>query len=265
MKIIEIIQEIEKFAPLKHQESYDNSGIQIGDSQQEVTGVLICVDVTEEVLQEAIEKGCNLILSHHPLIFRGIKKVIPSDSLGRIIFKAIENKIAIYSSHTNMDKAPQGVSYQTAIQLGIQVERPLVPETEDPQFGLGIVGTLAEEMKMVDFLAEVKRKLKLGHIRHTDIPQDKSVKKIALCGGSAFEFYKDAITAEADLYLTADIKYHQYFEPENKIVIADIGHYESEQFVKDIFYNIVSGLNSKNNAKFALLFSEHPSNPVNYL
>lgn len=265
MKIKEIIHEIENFAPLKFQESYDNSGVQVGDTTREAVGVLLCVDVTEAVLEEAIEKNCNLIISHHPLIFSGIKKIIPDNGIGKIIFKAIENHITIYSSHTNMDKAPKGVSYQTAAKLGVIVEKPLVPEKEDERFGLGIIGELPKEMKMVDFLEKTKKILNLGNIRHSEIPQDKTVKKIALCGGSAFEFYKEAIAAGADLYLTADIKYHQYFEPENRIILADIGHYESEQFVKEIFYDIVSGLNSKINAKFALLFSERPSNPINYL
>ncbi len=265
MRIQEIIDAIEEFAPLKYQESYDNSGLQVGDPTQEVKGVHICVDITEEVLDKAIEEGCNVVISHHPLLFHGVKKISPIDPTGRVLVKAIKHDITLYSSHTNMDSAPGGVSYRTAEKLGIRVEKPLVVNEKNERFGLGVVGILSEPEDAVFFLKRVKETLQLGVLRHTLIEEGKKVERVALCGGSAFEFYVDAIAEKADIYLTADVKYHQFFEPNGKLILADIGHYESEQYVKDIFYEIVNGLVSKNNAKFALHFSGYENNPVKYL
>lgn len=261
MKIREITTQIEDFAPLKYQESYDNSGIQVGDVNQEVKGVLLCIDITEEVVDEALRKGCNLIISHHPLIFGGIKKITPDTYIARTIIKAIENHIVLYSSHTNMDKAPHGVNYQIAQKLGINVEKMLEKEKDGSNFGLGIVGELNQEEDALQFLERVKEIIHIGCIRHTEIPQGKKVKRIALCGGSGFEFLPLAIKEKADIYLTGDLKYHQFFEADGQIIIADFGHFESEQFTKDIFYEIVS----KNNANFAIYFSDSKTNPINYI
>ncbi len=261
MQIRDILNEIEAFAPLRYQESYDNSGLQVGDDTQEVRGVLLCIDITEQVLDEAIEKGCNLIIAHHPLLFRGIKKITPTDATARCIIKAVQNQITLYASHTNMDKAPHGVSFKTAQKLGIQAERPLVPEAADPTFGLGIIGTLPQAEDAHVFLLRAKRTLQLGALRHSDIPNGKKVRRIALCGGSAFEFYTNAAREGADLYLTADVKYHQFFEATGSTILADIGHFESEQFTKDIFYEILS----KINANFAVIFSDRKTNPINYI
>lgn len=265
MRIQEIIDAIEAFAPLEYQESYDNSGLQVGDPTQEVKGVHLCIDITEEVVDKAKEEGCNMVISHHPLLFHGVKKISPIDHTGRILMKAIKYDITLYSSHTNMDSAPGGVSYRTAEKLGIRVEKPLVANEKNEQFGLGVVGKLPEPEDAVAFLKRVKETLQLGGLRHTPIEEGKKVERVALCGGSAFEFYSDAIAEKADIYLTADVKYHQFFEPDGKIILADVGHYESEQYTKDIFYEIVSGLFSKNNAKFALHFSGSENNPVKYL
>ncbi|MCQ2209788.1 MAG: Nif3-like dinuclear metal center hexameric protein [Paludibacteraceae bacterium] len=261
MKIREITQQIEDFAPLKYQESFDNSGIQVGDIDADVKGVLLCIDITEDVVNEAIEKGCNLIISHHPLIFRGIKKITPENYISRTIIKAIENQIVLYSSHTNMDKAPHGVNYHVATKLGIVVEKMLCSEKDNSDFGLGVVGELQEEEDCIHFLKRVKTILNIGCIRHTDIPEGKKVKRIALCGGSGNEFLPYAIRENADIYLTGDLKYHQFFETEKQIIMADFGHFESEQFTKEIFYEIVS----KNNANFAIYFSDSKTNPINYI
>ena len=261
MKIKEITDAIERFAPLHLQESYDNSGVQVGDVNEEVSGVLLCIDITEEVIDEALQKGCNLIISHHPLIFRGIKKIAPTNYISRCIIKAIEHRITLYSSHTNMDKAPQGVSYQTATRLGINVEKMLSPEEGNEQYGLGVVGELSEAMDADMYLARVKEIVGIGSIRHTDTAGRK-VKRIALCGGAGHEFLPLAKKAKADLYLTADLKYHEFFETEGEIILADFGHFESEQFTKEIFFEIVS----KINPTFADIYlSDSKTNPINYI
>ncbi len=262
MRVREITSEIEKRAPLSYQESYDNCGMQVGDPEQEVKGVLITLDVTEAIVDEAIQKGCNLIVSHHPLIFKGQKKICGRTYVERCVIKAIKHDIAIYSSHTCMDKAVNGVSAKMAEKLGITIERPLeVERIGNEEIGLGAIGELAQEEDALAFLRRVKETFKVGNIRHTDIPQGQKAKRIALCGGSASEFLDNAIASKADVYLTADVKYHQFFDVEGRIVLADIGHFESEQFTKEIFYEIIS----KINPKFAVYISETKTNPINYL
>lgn len=261
MKIREITQEIEHFAPLRYQESYDNCGVQVGHPDDEIRNILLTIDITEEVIDEAIQKKCNLIISHHPLLFFGLKKITPDMPIARCVIKAIENRITLYSCHTNIDKAPQGVSYRTAIKLGISVEKVLCEEPDDSGFGLGIVGNLPEEEDAYSFLQRIKKTLNIGSIRHTNIPDGKKIKRVALCGGAGHEFLRNAIQEKADIYLTSDIKYHQFFDAEDRIILADFGHFESEQFTKEIFYEIVS----KNNAKFATYFSDSKTNPINYI
>ena len=262
MKVNEITSAIEAYAPLAYQESYDNCGMQVGDPKQDVSGVLITLDVTEAVIDEAIQKGCNLIVSHHPLIFKGPKKICGGNYIERCIIKAIKHDIAIYSSHTCMDKTTGGVSAKMAEKIGLKDIRPLDEEKHDDKIiGLGIIGTLPREEDALAFLKRVKETFEVGSLRHTHLKEGAKVKKVALCGGSASEFLGKAIAAKADIYLTADIKYHQFFDVENHIILADIGHFESEQFTKEIFYEIIS----KINPKFAVHISESKTNPINYL
>lgn len=258
MKASEIARQIEEVCPLHYQESYDNCGFQVGDPNSDVTGILISLDVTEEVIDEAIQKGCNMIISHHPLIFGGLKKITPSNYVSRCVIKAIENHITIYAGHTNVDKYPKGVSYKLAEKLGLTDVDFLC---EEDGYGLGSIGLLKEEKDPVQFLNEIKEMLNVGCIRHTNLPEGKKIKKVALCGGSGHEFLPIAIQKNADIYLTADIKYHQFFDADNRIILADLGHFESEQFTKEIFYEIVS----KNNANFAVYFSDSKTNPINYI
>lgn len=261
MKIREITEAIEKFAPLRLQESYDNSGVQVGNVDDDVQGVLLCIDITEETIEEAIRKGCNLIISHHPLIFRGIKKIEPNNYISRCIIQAIEKHITLYACHTNLDKVPQGVSYRTATKLGIDVEKILAPEGEDKSYGLGVIGELKEAMDAEEYLQKVKEIVGIGTIRHTEA-KGKKVKRIAVCGGAGHEFLSLAKSEKADLYLTGDLKYHEFFETEGTIILADFGHFESEQFTKEIFYEIVS----KINPNFAnIYFSDSKTNPINYI
>jgi dinuclear metal center YbgI/SA1388 family protein len=262
MKVKEITSAIEAYAPLAYQESYDNSGMQVGNPDQEISGALITLDVTEEVIDEAIQKGCNLIIAHHPLIFRGQKKICGYNYIERCIIKAIKHDIAIYASHTCMDKTIGGVSAKMAEKLGMTEIRPLEEEKYGEQIvGLGVIGMLPQADDAMDFLRRVKKTFQADSIRHTSIGKGKKVRRVALCGGSASEFLGKAIAEQADIYITADVKYHQFFEVEDHIILADIGHFESEQFTKEIFYEIIS----KINPKFAVHISESKTNPINYL
>ena len=359
----EITRLIESIAPLSLQESYDNAGLQTGDATATVDSVLITLDVTEEVIDEAITKGASLIIAHHPVIFGGIRKLTGQNPVERIIIKAIRNNIAIYAAHTNIDSITGGVNTKIANLLGLENQRILQPmkeklkklvtfipashlelvrqaifdagagtignydqcsfnaegfgtfrgndnaqpyvgnkgelhtETEirfetifpvwqqkaivkalaevhpyeevaydiypldnqNPQAGAGVFGTLPEAMESKDFLAKLQSIFKIPVIRHSPLT-GKPVKTVAVCGGSGSFLLKDAIAAGADFFITGDVKYHQYFDADNRIVLADIGHYESEQFTKELFYELLT----KNFSTFAVHLSEVKTNPVNY-
>lgn len=362
MKIIDLIKDFEDFAPLGLQESYDNSGLIVGDKNNNISGVLLCIDIIPEVVDEAIQKKCNLIISHHPLIFGGLKKITGSNSQEKSVIKAIKNDIAIYCAHTNIDSVYNGVSRKICEKLQVKDCKVLVPKqnylnklityvpnehadkvrnaifdaggghigdysccsynitgfgsfkggddanpfvgeknkihfekelrievvfpdhlsgvivkkmieahpyeevaydiiklkNDYDRAGLGMYGELAEEVSEINFLDNLKKAFNLKVIKHSPL-LNKSVKKVAVCGGSGSSFIPKAIANGADVYVTGDVKYHDYFMAENKILIIDIGHFESEQFTKDIFYDIIS----KKNTNFATLFSEIVSNPIN--
>lgn len=261
MKVKELSSIIESYAPLKYQENYDNSGLQIGDPESEIRGVLLTIDITEDVIQEAIDKKCNFILSHHPLIFGRIKKVTGENYVERCIQKAIKNDLCLYACHTNMDKVSNGVSSRMAKKIGlVDCQILSLEKTDGENIGLGMIGFLSKEEDEIKFLERIKNIFNIECIRYTTL-REKPIRKVALCGGSGHEFLNQAIESNADIYLSGDFKYHQFFEADNKIVIADIGHFESEQFTKEIFFEIVS----KINPKFAIHFSDSKTNPINYL
>ena len=364
MNVQSICELIEEFAPLSLQENYDNSGLLVGDNQMEVNSVLICIDVTENVIDEAILKKCNLIISHHPLIFNSLKRITGQNEVQRCVAKAIKQDIAIYSSHTNLDNVINGVSGKMAEKIGlknIQILQPkqdilvklvtYVPKIhlfsvrdslfeagageignydscsfssegigtfkanensqpfvgkinelhsepemklevifpaylkskivnalikthpyEEPAFdlipvenawnqvGAGIVGDLEVNEPEELFLKRIKQIFGLTILKHTDLKGTK-IKRVALCGGSGSFLLHDAIEAGADVFISADFKYHDYFDAEKRIIIADIGHFESEQFTKDIFYDIIS----KKMPTFAVQISDSKTNPINYL
>lgn len=364
MQVQDIIQAIEAYAPPTYQEGYDNSGLQVGDRQATVTGVLLSLDVTEAILEEAIERGCNMVVAHHPLIFSGLKSLTGKNYVERIVAKAIKNDIHLYAAHTNLDNMPNGVNAKIAQKLGLQNTRILAPMsgtiyklyTYAPQkdadkvrealfaagagaigdykecsfstvgtgtfrpsegtnptigtaggsreavqeekvevivekhnksqiikalfaahpyeevayeliplansnqnLGAGMVGELAEPMESKAFLAYLKDKMQTDCIRHTHLVSDK-VRTIAVCGGSGSFLLGNAIGAGADVFITGDYKYHQFFDAEGKIVIADIGHYESEQFTSEIFKEILT----EKFPNFATLLSNLSTNPINY-
>ncbi len=363
MRIDEIIQVLDELAPAFYQESYDNIGLITGNASLDCTGIICTLDATEQVILEAKNKGCNLVVAHHPIIFGSIKKITGKTYVERTIITAIKNDIAIYAIHTNLDNLLEGVNGKMANKLGLENRKVLlhkqnilmklytyVPEEDaekvratifkagggqignysecsfnikgkgtfkpgqgtNPykgehgkreetkevkieiifpgylkeklvdamteahpyeevaydlialdnsykEVGSGLVGELKEEMDEVDFLQKVKEQFNLHVIRHTPLLRRK-VKKVALCGGAGSFLIKNAVAAKADFYITSDVKYHEYFDAEDKIVIADIGHYESEQFTVNLLYDVLHS----NFPTFAILLSEVKTNPVNY-
>ncbi|MEG0560376.1 MAG: Nif3-like dinuclear metal center hexameric protein [Muribaculaceae bacterium] len=363
MIIADIIKAIEDFAPLYLQEDYDNAGLQVGNTRNEATGAMLCVDITEAILDETIAKGCNLIISHHPLLFKGLKSISGKNEIERIVLKAIKNDVALYSAHTNIDNAWGGVSHIMASKLGltaIEVLQPqqgslikiatFVPQShcdsvqaalfaagageignydscsycvngtgsfrakaganpfvgtlnelhnedevkieviapmakksaiikalidahpyEEPAFdiiqlandsrycGSGVIGNIMPENK-VKFLERLKNIFGVGAVKYSSA-QINDVSKVALCGGSGAFLIKKAIDAGADIYVTGDVKYHDFTTFGTSIIIADIGHYESEQFTKEIFYNIIQ----KKIPNFATYYPDKEKNPINYL
>lgn len=365
MKVSQVISFFEEIAPIQYQETYDNCGLQVGNAQDEVKAALLSLDVTEAIIDEAIAKGCNLIIAHHPLIFSGLKNITGRNYVQRIVQKAIKNDINIFAVHTNLDNMLKGVNERIAAQIGMQhteilaptsgnlyklctfvpneqaaalkdalfaagagsighysecsfaqngqgtfkgnaqsnpfigiaggqrasvqeekiemivpahlknqVERALItahPYEEvafdwialsntNKEIGAGLVGELENPMTEIDFLNMLKTNMKAQVIRHTSLLQ-KMVKRVAVCGGSGSFLLKNAIAAKADVFVTADFKYHQFFDAEGKVVIADIGHYESEQFTVEIF----DALLKKKNVTFAVLLSTLDTNPIKYL
>ena len=262
MKIKEIAKFLEGYAPLQYQESYDNCGLIIGDENTEAKGILITLDCTEEVIDEAIAEDCNLIVAHHPIIFNGLKKLNGSNYIERTVIKAIKNDLAIYAIHTNLDNVYNGVSAKIAERLGLENCKVLAPnpDLQNQQVGLGIIGELRNPIKTRKFLIDIKNTMKTNCIRHTSLVKEE-VKRVAVCGGSGSVLLKNAKAVDADIFISADFKYHEFFNAENDIVIADIGHYESEQFTKDLIYDLLV----KNFTKFAVRLSKVNTNPIKYL
>lgn len=363
MKIAEIIQTIEEFAPLSLQESYDNAGLLVGNKDIECTGTLICLDAIEAVIDEAIKKKCNLVIAHHPIIFSGLKKITGKNYIERVVIKAIKNDIAIYACHTNLDNVRLGVNNMMADKLKLINRKILEPKskvlkkiyTYVPQqhkdtllealfavgagnignysecsfsvdgvgtfkgneksnpvvgkknkksteaeakielifpayleakiittllknhpyeevayeiitldnyyqnIGAGLIGELEQPMKESEFLDYLKQKMKTNTIRHTAFLKRK-ISKIAICGGAGSFLLQKAISQQADVFVTGDFKYHQFFDADNQILIADIGHYESEQFTAQLFNKIIS----EKFRTFAVQISTINTNPINY-
>ena len=364
VRIKDIANALEMFAPLPLQDGFDNAGLQIGLTEAEVTGVLLCLDVTEAVVDEAVASGCNLIVSHHPLIFSPLKRITGTNYIERCVIKALANGIAIYSAHTNIDNAPGGVNYRIAAKLGLQNVRILVPKEdallklavyvptsaadavrealfaagcgnignydscsynvdgfgtfkagegcnpfcgevgklhreqevrietvlpaylkskviaallkahpyEEPAFdiyqlkngwgcvGSGVIGELSAECGEAELLQCVKDKFNVGCVRHTPL-LGKRVKRVALCGGAGGSFAGAAMAAGADVYITGEARYHDLFNYAGRMVVAVIGHYESEQYTMDIFREIIE----KACPGVKVLATTVNTNPVNYL
>lgn len=260
MRISEVTKWVEEFAPLHLQEAWDNAGIQVGNPQGETAGALLCLDVTEAILDEAIAKGINLIITHHPLLFRGLKSITGVNYIERIVIKAIKNDVTIYSAHTNMDSAWNGVSHHIAKKMGLVDVEVLCPQKGETGVGLGVIGNLSATEDAKDFLIRVKEIFGVGAVRYSG-DDSKPLRRIAICGGSGAEFIKDAIAQGADAFVTADVKYHEFMSESDKILLVDIGHFESEHFTKEIFSEIIT----KKIPNFAVHYAELEKNPINYL
>lgn len=260
MKIKEVLSALERFAPLPLQEGWDNAGLQIGLTEAEVSGALLCLDVNEAIVDEAIEKGCNLIVSHHPLLFKGLKTISDGDYVQRTVMKAILNRIAIVSMHTNMDNAKGGVNYKIAEHLGLHDVEFFAEKSGNIEAGSGVVGLLPEPMSATDFIQLVKERFGVKCAQCNELLL-RPVNKVAICGGSGDFLLGDAIAQSADAFITGEMHYHVYFGQEQKIQICVIGHYESEQFTSEIFKSIIEdecpGL--------PVMIAKTSTNPIIYL
>ena len=240
MKIKEIIAALERFAPLPLQDGFDNAGLQVGLTEAEATGALLCLDVTEAVIDEAITLGYNLVVSHHPLIFKGFKSITGKDYVERCIMKAICHDIVIYSAHTNLDNADGGVNFKMAEKIGLKNVQVLEPKetADDVVAGAGVIGELDEQETETEFLKRIKKLFEVGCVKHNSM-NGRLIRKVALCGGSGAFLLPRAVACNADVFITGEVKYHDYFYYDNRILVAEIGHYESEQYTKEIFYSII--------------------------
>lgn len=261
--IKDIIETLESVAPLEWQEDYDNSGLTLGDKNKECSGVYVCLDISLEVVEKAIENKCNLIISHHPIIFGGIKKIDYYSTLGKIIVRAIKNDISVYSAHTNLDNAFNGVNGILAEKIGLKNLKPLSLEqifNNDNFLGSGAIGELEETMSTEDFLQIIKTNLNLSQIKINSHKQ-KQIKKVAICGGSGSFLINEAVNNKADVFITGEIKYHDLIDNDNVILLAEIGHFESEQFIKE---RIIAILYQKF-CNFVPLISDKTANRVKYI
>jgi dinuclear metal center YbgI/SA1388 family protein len=363
MRLKEITAFIEGLAPLMYQESYDNSGLQVGDHAMEVSGALVTLDITDEVIDEAISRQLNLVIGHHPVIFGGLRSITGKNLTERVVQQAIKNDIAIYAAHTNLDEIRQGVSGKICEVIGLKNTKVLEPaggrlkklvvfvpndhaekvrqaifasgagvignydscsyntegqgtfrggedsdpfvgeqgqlhfepevrvetifpdhvkgrvitamlqahpyeevaydiyplENKYPAVGMGMIGELEAPMDEAEFLGLLKERFRTGVIRHTAL-LDKKIRKVAVCGGAGSTLLRKAISEKADIFVSGDFKYHQFFDAEGKIIIADIGHFESEQYTRNIIYDLLM----KNFPKFAVRLSEVNTNPIKY-
>ncbi len=233
-----IAEALEAFAPLSLQEGYDNAGLQVGNPLMEVSGVMLCLDVTEEIIEEAHERGCNMVVSHHPLIFKGIKSLTGADTTQRAVITALRQDMAIYSAHTNLDSAPGGVSHEMANMLGVTEVRPLELNEADPAAGLGIIGVIKPTPKL-EFLRRVKEKFGVKALRFSAQSPALVIKRVAICGGSGATLLGQAVRAGADVMITGDVKYHDFTTFSQQILIADIGHFEGELCAEKIIWRII--------------------------
>ncbi|MGI6222182.1 MAG: Nif3-like dinuclear metal center hexameric protein [Prevotella sp.] len=291
MKIIEVVSALEQFAPLSLQADFDNAGLQIGLTDAEVSGALLCLDVTEAIVDEAISKGCNLIISHHPLIFHKLRRITGEDYVQRTVMKAIKNDITILSLHTNMDTVRGGVNYKMAEKLGLeqlrffgkrqqlnvgedeaeaheQLCRELEPRQTDGyafkqsfiEAADGVVGTFAEPLAADDLVLKLRKAFDVECVMCNQLLL-RPIKTVALCGGAGDFLLDDAIAEGADAFITGEMHYHQYFGHDQEIQICVIGHYQSEQYTSEIFRDVMAhrcpGVKT--------FISEINTNPIIYL
>ena len=263
VKIKQVVDALEHYAPLPLQEGYDNAGLQVGLTEAvEMSGALLCLDVTEAVVDEAIQKGCNLIVSHHPLIFRKLVRISDENYVQRTVRKAIKNDITIVAMHTNMDAAAGGVNFKIAEKLGLRNVQFFAGEKEvdGVKGGEGVIGEVAEDLAADDLVLMLKERFGVECVQCNQLLR-RPIRKVALCGGAGAFLLDAAIKAGADAFITGEMSYHEYFGHEQEIQICVIGHYQSEQFTGEIFRSIIQ----KNFPDARCCISEINTNPILYL
>lgn len=260
--IADITSALEAFAPLYLQESYDNAGLLVGDSGRECTGALLTVDVSPDTVREAVAAGCNLIVSHHPLIFHGLKHLTGASGVEQAVIDAIRSNVAIYAAHTNLDNATDGVSAEMAKMLGLTDVKPLyLAFGDDAGTGSGAIGRLATPLSAYDLVQKVKATFGSPIARCNEVDTSRPLTSVALCGGSGAFLIPEAIKSGAEAFITSDVKYHDFVDYTGRILIVDIGHHESENCSKNIFYHIIT----EKFPNFAVRYSQCDTNPIIYL
>lgn len=254
-----MVDALERFAPLPLQESYDNAGLQIGLTEAEVSGVLLCLDVTEAVVDEALRRGCNLIVSHHPLIFHKLAHVTGSTYVERCVAKAIKNDVSIASMHTNLDAVLGGVNHKIAEKIGLQQLSGIgeMKNVDGVSGASGVVGTLAEPMAADDFIVMLKRVFCVECVQ-ANRPLSRPISRVAVCGGAGSFLLDDAVAAGADAFVTGEMHYHEFFGHDDQLQIAVIGHYQSEQFTPEVLRSVIEPLGVR------CCISEINTNPIMY-
>lgn len=248
MKILQVLSALEQFAPLPLQEGFDNAGLQVGLTEAEVSGALLCLDVTEAIVDEAIAKHCNLIVSHHPLIFHKLNRVSNDDYVQRTVWKAIKNDVCIVSMHTNMDNAPGGVNFRIAAKMGL-VDVRYFGETRhyddvvdgEPRrvtYASGVMGTFEEPLVADDLVCLLRNRFDVECVQCNQLLR-RPIRKVAICGGSGAFLLTEAIKAGADAFVTGEMHYHEFFGHDQQIQICVIGHYQSEQFTTEVFKQVI--------------------------
>lgn len=229
----------------------------MGDSSREISSVLLTVDVSEQVVREAIKEGCDLIISHHPLLFHGLKHLTGSTPQERCVALALKHDVAVYSAHTSLDNALRGVSGRMAEKIGISEYRILVPQADNCRVGLGVIGELPAAMPLQAWLEHVCKVFGATYVRYTT-GRTELIRRVALCGGAGAEFIREAIAAGADTYLSADMKYHEMQAAAGQIVAVDIDHWISEQFTRELFAEMLQD-------KLPVRFAQSDASPVHIL
>ena len=256
-----MLSALERFAPLPLQESWDNAGLQVGLTETEVSGALLCLDVNERIIDEAIAKGCNLIVSHHPLLFRGLKTISDLTDVQRTVRKALKSDICVVSMHTNMDNAKGGVNFRIAQNLGLQNVAFFAPKSVDGiEAGSGVIGELAEPQAADDFILMVKKAFGVECAMCNELLR-RPIRKVAICGGAGDFLLDEALKAGADAFITGEMHYHQYFGYEQQIQICVIGHYQSEQYTTEVFEEIIR----KDCPDVRTCIAETCTNPILYI
>ena len=259
MKLIDIQYVLEDWSPISNAEDFDNVGLLVGNPSAIIKKALITLDTTQNILDEAINQNCNLIITFHPFLYKGDESLKSEEYVDEIIIKALKHNINIYAIHTNLDNNPKGVSFQIAKRLGLKNLEIMMKKDKKENIGMGMIGDLEIEQTESDFLNFLKDKMEITNLRHSNL-LGNNIKRIGVLGGSGSFAIEEALNKNIDYYVTADLKYHDFFKSNNKMLLVDIGHYESEKYTKELILNYLN----KKIPKFACVIAKSRTNPVNY-